>query len=249
VRSVSGVTGATRERDLHADGVHTGDLHAGDAHAVLDAWSADYLSADEAERRLVDVAVTCIGRWGVRKTALDDIAREAGVSRATVYRVFPGGKDRLVEVVLRHVIGRFLHDLDAELAAAATLDDLVTVGVGALLREVTENPVLAMMLEHEPGQILPHFAFHQLGRVLDLAGDVCDPYLRRFLPADEVRPAAELLARVVISFAFFRPAWVDPYDPVSVRRLVRTYLVPAVSPRPSSTGPDRPPSSQEPAAT
>jgi hypothetical protein len=104
-----------------------------------------------------------------------------------------------------------------------------------------------MMIEHEPGQILPQFAFHQLGRLLDLAGDVCGPYLRRFLPADDVRPAAELLARVVISFAVFRPGWVDPQDPASVRRLVRTYLVPALSPRPSPTGPDRPPSPQEPA--
>jgi hypothetical protein len=85
--------------------------------------------------------------------------------------------------------------------------------------------------------------------LLELAGDVCGPYLRRFLPADEVRPAAELLARVVISFAVFPPTWVDPQDPASVRRLVRTYLVPALSPRPSPTGPDRPPSSQEPAAT
>jgi AcrR family transcriptional regulator len=252
MRSVSRVTGATRQRDVHLDGrvdVHDVDAHEAGVQGVLDAWAAGYLSADEAERRLVDAALACIGRWGVRKTTFDDIAREAGVSRATVYRVFPGGKDRLVEVVIRHAIGRFLHDLDAELTRAATLDDLVTVAVGAVLREVTGNPVLRTLIEDEPGQILPHFAFRQLGRVLDLAGEVCAPYLRRFLPANAVRPAGELLARIVISFAFLRPAWVDAQDPASVRRLVRTYLVPALSPSPSSPGPDRPPSSQEPAGS
>ena len=56
----------------------------------------------------------CIARWGVAKTTLDDIAREAGVSRATVYRTLPGGKDRLLAVVLDHEVGRFFHEVDAE---------------------------------------------------------------------------------------------------------------------------------------
>jgi AcrR family transcriptional regulator len=211
---------------------------------VLDAWAAEYRSAAEAERRLVDAAVACVARWGLRKTSLDDIAREAGVSRATVYRVFPGGKDRVVDVVLCHVIGRFFHDLDAELSSAATLEDLVTVGVGALLREAADNAMLASLIEHEPDLILPHFAFHQLDRVFDLAAAVAGPHLARFLPADEVRPAAELLARVVLTFAFRPVPWLDPHDPASVRRLVRTYLVPAVSPSPA-TDPARSQSSEE----
>ena len=33
---------------------------------------------------------SCIARWGTAKTTLDDIAREAGCSRATIYRLFPG---------------------------------------------------------------------------------------------------------------------------------------------------------------
>ena len=50
------------------------------------------------------------------------------------------------------------------------------------------------------------------------------------LPAPEdVRPAAELLARVVLSFAFRPTPWVDPHEPATVRRLVRTYLVPALT--------------------
>jgi AcrR family transcriptional regulator len=214
VRTVSHVTSATA-----------------DPAARLDAWAAGYLSAADAERRLVDAALTCLGRYGLRKTSLDDIAREAGVSRATVYRLFPGGKQRLVDTVLGHVVGRFCHDLGAELAAAGSLDELVTVAVGTLLREAADNPVLASLIRHEPELVLPHFAFHQLDRVLDLADAVASPHLRRFLPADEVRPAAELVARVVLTLAFRPVPWVDPHDPASVHRLVRTYVVPALTPR------------------
>jgi AcrR family transcriptional regulator len=49
---------------------------------------------------LIDATLQCIARWGVAKTGLDDVAREAGVSRATVYRAFPGGKDALFNTVL-----------------------------------------------------------------------------------------------------------------------------------------------------
>ena len=47
------------------------------------------------DKRIVDATLRCVGRWGLAKTTLDDVAREAGCSRATVYRLFPGGKDSL----------------------------------------------------------------------------------------------------------------------------------------------------------
>ena len=70
--------------------------------ALFDQWAEDYLAADELEQRMVAAAIRCVSRWGLAKTSLDDIAREAGASRATAYRVFPGGKDRWVETVVRH---------------------------------------------------------------------------------------------------------------------------------------------------
>jgi AcrR family transcriptional regulator len=194
----------------------------------VDAWAAGYVAAGDSERRLVEAAERCIVRWGIRKTSLDDIAREAGVSRATVYRAFPGGKDRVVDAVAAHAVGRFFHALAPELSAAATLEDLVTVGVGALLRETVDNPVLPSLVEHEPDMVLPHFAFHQLGRLFDLAEAVSRPHLERFLRPADVRPAAELLTRCVLTFAFQPADWLDPHDAAAVRRFVRTYLVPAL---------------------
>ena len=40
--------------------------------------------------RIRDAALVCIGRFGLAKTTVDDIAREAGCSRATLYRYFDG---------------------------------------------------------------------------------------------------------------------------------------------------------------
>lgn len=200
------------------------------AVTAVDAWEAGYLAADDAERRLIEAALRCIARWGIRKTSLDDIAREAGVSRATVYRLVPGGKDRLLDLVFCHEAGRFFHDIDTELAATGTLEELLATGVTALLRVAADDAVLTSLIRHEPELVLPHFAFHQLDRVLDLSVALCRPHLERFLPAADVRPAAELLARVVLTFGFRPATWVDPHDPTSIHRLVSTYLLPALTP-------------------
>ena len=48
---------------------------------------------------MLDAAKRCCEQWGIAKVTIDDIAAEAGVSRATLYRMFPGGKDVLFEAL------------------------------------------------------------------------------------------------------------------------------------------------------
>jgi AcrR family transcriptional regulator len=187
-----------------------------------------YLTADELERRMVDAAVRCVERWGLAKTAMEDIARQAGVSRATVYRVFPGGKERLVEIVVQHELGRLFHEAASEAERAATLEELLCVGVGIAMRTLTGHAALQYMVRQEPEAVLPLFAFHRLDPLLAEVAELCRPHLGRFLPDDAVRPAAELLTRVVLSYTFGPAPAVDPQDPDSIQRLVRTYLLPAV---------------------
>ncbi|HEX6422743.1 MAG TPA: TetR/AcrR family transcriptional regulator [Acidimicrobiales bacterium] len=197
---------------------------------LVDGWASGYLTTADPERRLLDAAARCIGRWGIRKTSLDDVAREARVSRATVYRMFPGGKERVVQAVFLHEAGRFLHGLDADLNATETLEDLLVVGLGAALGLAADHPVLGTVVAHEPELVLPHFAFRRLDRVLALADALCRPHLSRFLPPGAIGPAAELLARIVLTFGFRPAAWLDRRDAASMRRFVRTYVLPALGP-------------------
>ena len=48
---------------------------------------------------VLDAAKRCVERWGMAKVTIDDIAADAGVSRATLYRLFPGGKDVLYDAM------------------------------------------------------------------------------------------------------------------------------------------------------
>jgi AcrR family transcriptional regulator len=59
-------------------------------------------SADDARERILAAAERCIDRHGIRKTTMDDVASEVGLSRPSVYRYFADRDDLLIELITRH---------------------------------------------------------------------------------------------------------------------------------------------------
>lgn len=199
------------------------------ASAVVDGLTSTYRDAATLETRIVEGTLRCVARWGVSKTTLDDIARESGCSRATVYRVFPGGKERLLEGVARHELGRFFHLVADPLDQAEDLEQLLVTGMSAAMRFLDEHEALRYLLVHEPHLVLPHVAFHRLDRLLSHTTAVCTPYLERFVPRERAAFAADLAVRLVLSYSFDPSPAVDPRDETSIRRLVRLFVLPGLT--------------------
>src|ERR1700748_2184133 len=59
-------------------------------------------STDDARERILAAAERCIDRHGIRKTTMDDVACEVGLSRPNVYRYFADRDDLLTELITRH---------------------------------------------------------------------------------------------------------------------------------------------------
>lgn len=59
------------------------------------------MSRDDRRLALLEAARQVVFRFGYRKTSLDDVATEAGVSRATIYNYFPN-KDALLRSIIVH---------------------------------------------------------------------------------------------------------------------------------------------------
>ncbi len=183
------------------------------------------------EQRILDATLRCVGRWGVGKTTLDDIAREAGCSRATIYRVVPGGKDRLMLAAAEREIWSFLADLAARLEQAETMADLLTVALCEGVTAIRGHEILQYLLAHEPEVVLPHVSFDGIDPLLDLAAGFITPYLQPHLgDTRRCRDVAEWLTRVVISYAFDPDDGLPLTDPVVARRFVETYFLPGVLP-------------------
>jgi len=185
------------------------------------------------ERRIVDAALACIARVGLGGTTVDDIAREAGVSRATTYRLFPGGRDTIVDAVVGQEVQRFFASLAVELDRHDDLEDLAIAGVGRALRFLAGHAALHAVLEREPVLLAPAVASHRLGVALDASSVFVAPYLRRHLAdgpdADQrALELAELAVRLVLSYAAQPSPHLDPADDASVARWVRTHLLPVL---------------------
>ena len=180
------------------------------------------------EARIADAALRCIARWGVAKTTLDDIAKEAGCSRATVYRLFPGGKDNLIDSAVRLEVRRFLEGLAAKLADAEELEEVLVRGISYGARSLRECAALQFVLAYEPEVILPRIAFKRLDAVFDAIGVAAAPYLTPFLGDDDARRVAEWVARLVISYTLTPSDQFDLFDEASVRGLVQGFVLPGL---------------------
>jgi len=178
--------------------------------------------------RVVDGALSCIARQGVAKTTLDDVARAARYSRATVYRVFPGGKDAVLGAVVDTEVSSFFSALALRMGAATDVEDVLVAGMTEAATRVTEHRALRYLLEHEPELVLSQLAFARMDQVLAVTCAFTTPFLGRWLDQAEARRVAEWAARIVVSYLLCPADGVDLTDARQVRRLVRLFVLPGV---------------------
>jgi AcrR family transcriptional regulator len=179
------------------------------------------------DARALDAVLTCIGRFGLAKTTIDDIAREAGCSRATLYRYFDGKPEivrRAVAAERERVAG-----LVVEAGRSApTFSDAVVAVVVTAARELRNHDALQFLLAHEPEAVLGHLAFGPGDRVLIAVGDAMAPAFDRWLsPADATR-AGDWLARVVRSYVLMPHPPIDFTDPSTARAFLEQLVIPGL---------------------
>lgn len=185
------------------------------------------------ESRILDAALASVARWGLAKTTLSDIAAEAGCSRATIYRCFPGGKDHLFASLGSRELAGFLTRVGAMIDETDNLEDALVVGTVEAARFLAGHDALQFLLRHEPGIVLPYLGFRQVDRLYRAAAVYAGPHLSRHLDPDQAAWAAEWIGRIVLSYLFNPAADVDLTDEPAVRRLVRRFLLPALQTGPA----------------
>jgi len=187
--------------------------------------------------RIVDGALACLARHGTSKTTVDDIARQSGFSRATVYRAFPGGRDEILGAVVDTEAARLFSELGVRLGTARDLADALVAGIVEASVRLRDHAALHFLVEHEPGIILGHLAFVDSDRLLATASRFTAPFLARWMPPAEAERVAEWAARIVLSYAISPSGRTDPCDPAQARRLVTTFMLPGIDALHSAAAP------------
>ena len=185
-----------------------------------------------AEIRILDAAKVCFERWGIAKVSIDDIAAEAGVSRATLYRMFPGGKDVVFDALRVRELEEFFTELKQGVIGATDLEDLLVRAVVVATNELRADRHLAVMLASEPGDTLAQLTVQGLPRIIRMASLFLEPLVEPYVGKDTAGRLVELLSRLVISYFLAPSDHVDLGDVDAARLFIRSLFLPAFQPTP-----------------
>jgi AcrR family transcriptional regulator len=173
----------------------------------------------------LDAAAACFARHGIKRSSVQDVARELRVNRATVYRQI-GNVDQQVRLLLARDLHRLLSSLPATMAGSTGPAAIVGL-LDAIVTYAREHPVLAKVLADEADLIGPFLVSDMpelVGRVAAAITPMLDAAMAGgILARRDPVVVAEWVVRLGVSLILAPP-------PGDLSRFIAELLVPALSP-------------------
>jgi AcrR family transcriptional regulator len=116
-----------------------------------DAARRDGPSSAKSYERIVRAAYRCFERDGIDGTSIEDIAREAGVTRPTVYRYFRS-KVHIVDLISSEESRKVNAEVRRRLVRGQPFEDLVTDALVLVMRIAIDNPYVRRILSYKEFQ-------------------------------------------------------------------------------------------------
>jgi AcrR family transcriptional regulator len=146
------------------------------------------------EERILTAALGLIGRRGVRRLGMREIAEAAGVSRGTLYRYLPS-KDHVLAAAAAYDAQRFSDGLDVVLAATRSPAERITAFMAYAFDFIRSHPCRPLF-ESESGFVMSYLLDHlpalraelveRLGGALEVVPAVASGSLGRDQLADVI---------------------------------------------------------------
>ena len=183
--------------------------------------AADWLAEKRTEvaaDRILDAADELFARRDAATVGMNEIARAAGCSRATVYRYFEN-RDALHTAYVHRETYRVFRDVGERIAGVTDPRQRLLEGVAASLRSVRESPALSSW-----------FASTQrpIGGEMAERSEVIQALAVAFLGTlgiDQVERRARWLVRVMISLLVF-----PGHDEADERATLEEFVIPVLAP-------------------
>lgn len=189
-------------------------------------------SSDETDLRILDSARSLYIEFGLRRTTMEDVAKRAGMGRATLYRRF-SEKDQLFKAVILRDLQRDLILIEKEIEKVnSALDGLLEAFIKAALL-MNRNELVKRLLTTEPDHVLPYLTT-DFSTILSFVRTYLTLQIRRGQKMGHIReveaePLAEMLLRLMQSFMLTPKGVIDPSNEKSVRQFAECYLKPLLS--------------------
>lgn len=186
-------------------------------------------SPAEQEAAILKAAAEEVGLVGVGRASLDVIARQAGVSRSTLYRRFPT-RDALITELGRQAFDNAMLQLRT-VAVDSGPQNAAVAAFRAGLRVLTSDPVVRKLLRLDAGVPMMAGMYREVEVFLDSASGAMAKALRAAgatMPDEELVAAAELHVRLAASIAQVPTSVLDPGDEQAVSAYATKYLAPLI---------------------
>lgn len=188
----------------------------------------------DARERILSAAVTCVEHSGVRTLSLEQVASRAEVSRTTIYRYFPGGRQQLIQEAATWEIARFWQRVAAAVADESSIEDRLTTGLMIGRKVMNRSAIMANLMDSEVQELISALEPSE-----PLIQGLVRGYIEETLVAEaaagrlrdglDVPGAADYVCRMVLSW-LASPGDVDLTDEATTRALVRTQLLAGIVP-------------------
>ncbi len=186
------------------------------------------LKDDSVRSRVVESTLKEIAQGRLSSFTVASIVRRSGVSRATVYRAFPGGRDAMVATAVQREAARLFAAVADAMASADSLHSCLLAGLTTVWHHVASHDAIKGLCESEPELVRRNLRFESATRTYYVASSFAQPLLGRWLDGETAGRLAEWFCRIVVSYWLSAAQYLDIADPRSVATFYGRHLAPGV---------------------
>lgn len=174
----------------------------------------------DSTQAILDAALAEFDRHGIRRVALDDVARRAGLSRTTIYRRF-ANKDELIAAVIDRENAKLFDNIAHELKNARPQSNYYVEAFTSAMLLTREHRVLHHLSVDEPALSLDLARLHYDGAVTRIEAAlriIFPPGFAERQGPDVVRELADTIWRYALMVLLLPSA-----DPIETADEIRAF--------------------------
>lgn len=178
----------------------------------------------------MDAAAICFQNLGLGKTSMEAVARQGGMSRATLYRHFSNRDELAIAVIEREAL-QVAAQVQQRIGGLGSIEDYIVEGIVEACKDIAASAILSSLLTAESigssGQLL--LMTNRLTNIgIDIVKPMIEPAQLAGIIRDDVSADVimDWILRIVISLLTI-PGKTTRTDNKK-RELLRTMLLPAL---------------------
>lgn len=177
------------------------------------------------QQEILAAAIRCVKRFGIERVTLNDIAKEAGVARSTVYSHYLN-RDDVVRFALLHSAYSFAEKVIASLVEVPAGAERIIEAMVYTLQSLPDEPCLALITDEKLSSMVnAHTLTTEAGFDINTA-------VYRYLLGDTLLSAAVIGEQAEFTirtmFSLLTMPGPEPRDEQALRGFVARWLLPAL---------------------